>query len=113
MVSCQDILFHFVEFWLWLWHVSEILTVAMTDVSDKEAQQDELLALASIYDDTVFSASQDAEQIGGQFLANIELPESFKIRLPSSSGKGIQFWDSDFHTMFCNAQKFRNSIQRS
>ncbi len=39
---------------------------------DKEAQGDELLALASIYEEGIFTAAEDGS--GGQFAAHIQLP---------------------------------------
>ncbi|KAK3099874.1 hypothetical protein FSP39_011069 [Pinctada imbricata] len=46
---------------------------------DKEEQENELLALTSIYDDSVISVAQDAEGSGGQFLACLHLPENFRV----------------------------------
>ncbi|XP_072040514.1 E3 ubiquitin-protein ligase RNF14-like isoform X2 [Amphiura filiformis] len=47
---------------------------------DKEAQSDELLALASIYEEGIFTAADDGS--GGQFAAHIQLPlQPFLITL--------------------------------
>ena len=43
---------------------------------DQEAQEDELLALASIYDEETFAAAADGDTHGGQFAARMELPGS-------------------------------------
>lgn len=44
---------------------------------DKEAQEDELLALASIYDEDVFKRSESAQ--GGETRIFLELPQDFVI----------------------------------
>ncbi|KAM6907885.1 E3 ubiquitin-protein ligase RNF14 [Xenentodon cancila] len=44
---------------------------------DKESQQDELLALASIYDEEEFHRSESAQ--GGEILISLELPPDFKV----------------------------------
>lgn len=44
---------------------------------DKEAQEDELLALASIYDEDVFKRSESAP--GGETKIFLELPQDFII----------------------------------
>lgn len=44
---------------------------------DKEAQEDELLALASIYDEEVFRRADSAQ--GGEIQLCLELPPDFKI----------------------------------
>ena len=46
---------------------------------DKEEQENELLALTSIYDESVISVSEDSEETGGQFLACLHLPENFRV----------------------------------
>ena len=38
--------------------------------SDREAQEDELLALESIYDSQIFMATTEGECPGGQFVAH-------------------------------------------
>lgn len=44
---------------------------------DKEAQEDELLALASIYDEEEFHRAQSAQ--GGEIRFCLELPPDFKV----------------------------------
>lgn len=44
---------------------------------DKEAQEDELLALASIYDDEEFHRAESAQ--GGEIQFCLELPPGFKV----------------------------------
>ena len=46
---------------------------------DIEQQEDELLALASIYDERVFI--QSSEEKGGQFNVFLELPKPFKLKI--------------------------------
>ncbi|XP_013384550.1 E3 ubiquitin-protein ligase RNF14-like [Lingula anatina] len=49
--------------------------------SDQEAQENELLALASIYDsDDIFKASETGSEPGGQFMACLDLPPSFCVK---------------------------------
>jgi len=48
---------------------------------DIEQQEDELLALASIYDERIFI--QSSEEKGGQFNVFLELPKPFKLRIQS------------------------------
>lgn len=56
-------------------------------MGDEEAQQDEMLALASIYDESVFVAAQavDGCVAGGTFIANLDLSSPFHIYLSNSS----------------------------
>ena len=56
---------------------------------DVEQQEDELLALASIYDERIFI--QSSEEKGGQFNVFLELPKPFELKilaryLPKDSG---------------------------
>lgn len=44
---------------------------------DKEAQEDELLALASIYDEDEFHRADSAQ--GGEIQVCLELPPDFKL----------------------------------
>lgn len=44
---------------------------------DKEAQEDELLALASIYDEDEFKRAESAQ--GGETRICLELPQNFKV----------------------------------
>lgn len=48
---------------------------------DVEQQEDELLALASIYDERIFI--QSSEEKGGQFNVFLELPKPFKLKIQS------------------------------
>ncbi|XP_074650346.1 E3 ubiquitin-protein ligase RNF14-like [Tubulanus polymorphus] len=53
-------------------------------MDDKESQEDELIALASIYDDESFCVSKDdGDAAGGYFSACLELPTPFYIKLDS------------------------------
>ncbi|XP_076117218.1 E3 ubiquitin-protein ligase RNF14-like [Mytilus galloprovincialis] len=56
-------------------------------MTDKEQQEDELLALTSIYDETVLSVSDDTEEPGGQFLVSSHIPENFSIKSLSKDNK--------------------------
>lgn len=68
-------------------------------MSDKESQDDELLALASIYEDDVFSSTQDAgESPGGQFAAHLDLPQPFQVQF-ETSGKIIYMFSSKLKTI--------------
>ncbi len=57
-------------------------------MDDAEAQEDELLALASIYDVDVFSTDKEGERPGGQFSACLDLPQPFVIRAQSKQTTG-------------------------
>ena len=57
-------------------------------MSDKEAQEDELMVLASIYDECDFAATQEGGDPGGYFYANLDLPEDFCVRLNAGSDDG-------------------------
>lgn len=48
---------------------------------DVEQQEDELLALASIYDERIFI--QSSEEKGGQFNVFLELPKPFELKVRS------------------------------
>ena len=50
-------------------------------MADEENQADELLALASIYDERIFI--QSSEEKGGQFNVFLELPKPFKLKVQS------------------------------
>ncbi|ETE71099.1 E3 ubiquitin-protein ligase RNF14, partial [Ophiophagus hannah] len=58
---------------------------------DKESQEDELLALASIYDEDEFKRAQDVQ--GGETRISVAVPQNFRVSL---SGKSNSFLDSDF-----------------
>lgn len=80
-------------------------------MSDKEAQEDELLALASIYDGDIFSTTEiENGQVvaGGQFAAHLDLPEPFYVKLGNATGisllvKTVLMKPSTFEVPgFCN-----------
>lgn len=50
-------------------------------MADEENQEDELLALASIYDERIFV--QSSEEKGGQFNVFLDLPKPFKLKVRS------------------------------
>lgn len=50
---------------------------------DKEAQEDELLALASIYDEDEFKRAQSVQ--GGETRISVELPPGFTICMSGES----------------------------
>ena len=51
---------------------------------DSEAQEDELLALESIYDSQIFVATTEGEIPGGQFVAHLDLPPSFFVKVTTN-----------------------------
>lgn len=59
-------------------------------MTDKEEQDDELLALSHIFDESVFTSTpaEEGEDAGGQFLWNPQLPDDFHIQLNQSQGAG-------------------------
>ena len=57
--------------------------LGLNKMSDGEQQEDELLALASIYDERIFN--QSSEEKGGQFNVFLELPKPFKLKIQSRS----------------------------
>ncbi len=62
---------------------------SVTMTTDAEAQEDELLALESIYDAQIFVASAQGDSPGGQFVAHLELPPLFCVKVSSNaSGSG-------------------------
>ena len=59
-------------------------------MEDQESQEDELTALASIYDSSVFTISQDGGECGGQFSACLALPQPFLVSFsPTGISKGM------------------------
>ena len=51
-------------------------------MSDEDDQTDELLALASIYDDSAFSSQRDSEGLStGVLKASVEVPRPFHVKL--------------------------------
>ncbi|XP_010179470.1 PREDICTED: E3 ubiquitin-protein ligase RNF14-like, partial [Mesitornis unicolor] len=55
---------------------------------DKEAQEDELLALASIYDEDEFKRAESAQ--GGETRICLELPPGFKVFVSGNSTESLQ-----------------------
>lgn len=55
---------------------------------DKEAQEDELLALASIYDEEEFHQAESAQ--GGEIQLCLELPPDFKVVVKGTSVSGVK-----------------------
>lgn len=55
---------------------------------NKEQQEDELLALSSIYDDTVISLVQDGNDCGGQFSARLHFPENYQLAVITDKTDG-------------------------
>jgi len=55
---------------------------------DEEAQEDELLALASIYNEDVFEVTREDGKPGGQFSARLELPDHFSVQSDTSGKHG-------------------------
>ncbi|XP_032995919.1 E3 ubiquitin-protein ligase RNF14 isoform X1 [Lacerta agilis] len=64
---------------------------------DKEAQEDELLALASIYDEDEFKRAQSVQ--GGETRISVELPPSFTIRMNGNLTENLQ--NSKFECRVC------------
>ncbi|NXP09619.1 RNF14 ligase, partial [Thinocorus orbignyianus] len=56
---------------------------------DREAQEDELLALASIYDEEEFKRAESAQ--GGETRICLELPQDFKVFVSGSSPESSRF----------------------
>ena len=54
---------------------------AVFKMADDEGQEDELLALASIYDERIFI--QSSEEKGGQLNIFLDLPKSFQLKIHS------------------------------
>ncbi|XP_053145935.1 E3 ubiquitin-protein ligase RNF14 [Hemicordylus capensis] len=63
---------------------------------DKEAQEDELLALASIYEDE-FKRAESVQ--GGEIRVSVDLPQNFSIFVSGSSTDNLQ--DSKFECTVC------------
>ena len=59
--------------------------------SDREAQEDELLALESIYDSQIFVATTEGEIPGGQFVAHLDLPSSFFVKVATNETGILSF----------------------
>lgn len=58
-------------------------------MSDKEAQDDELLALASIYEGNVFSSENENGKCCGQFRAFLSLPKPFHVLSKSRKDEDV------------------------
>ena len=56
---------------------------------DKEAQEDELLALASIYDEEEFRRAESAQ--GGEIQLCLELPPDFKIVVKGNCNNALLY----------------------
>lgn len=56
---------------------------------DKEAQEDELLALASIYDEEEFRRAESAQ--GGEIQLRLELPPDFKVAVKGTINYKLDF----------------------
>ncbi|NWX08816.1 RNF14 ligase, partial [Caloenas nicobarica] len=65
---------------------------------DKEAQEDELLALASIYDEDVFKRSESAQ--GGETRIFLELPQDFIISVNGNSAETLRSTRSEYTVSF-------------
>ena len=50
-------------------------------MSDQEEQEDELLALSSIFDEGVFKTYKDGELNEGELLAFPDLPDQFTVKI--------------------------------
>lgn len=68
---------------------------------NKEQQEDELLALSSIYDDTVISLVQDGNDCGGQFSARLHFPENFQLAVITDKTDGKHFYENKLNNGDC------------
>lgn len=68
---------------------------------NKEQQEDELLALSSIYDDTVISIVQDDNDCGGQFSARLHFPENFQLAVITDKTDGKHFYENKLNYCDC------------
>ncbi|XP_062976738.1 E3 ubiquitin-protein ligase RNF14 [Elgaria multicarinata webbii] len=64
---------------------------------DKEAQEDELLALASIYDEDEFKRAQSVQ--GGETRISVDLPQNFNISVSDNLTENLQ--NSKFECTVC------------
>ncbi|KAM3847752.1 E3 ubiquitin-protein ligase RNF14 isoform 2-T3 [Vipera latastei] len=55
---------------------------------DKESQEDELLALASIYDEDEFKRAQDVQ--GGETRISVDVPQNFRVSLSGNFTETLQ-----------------------
>lgn len=62
---------------------------------DKEAQEDELLALASIYDEEEFHRAESAQ--GGEIQFCLELPPDFKVVVKGTADHKLVYNFSTTH----------------
>lgn len=67
---------------------------------DREAQEDELLALASIYDEEEFHRAESAQ--GGEIQLCLELPPDFKVVVKGTAVSGA---------VLCNKTKCISNAQ--
>lgn len=68
---------------------------------NKEQKEDELLALSSIYDDTVISLVQDENDCGGQFSARLHFPENFQLAVITDKTDGKHFYENKLNYGDC------------
>lgn len=68
---------------------------------NKEQKEDELLALSSIYDDTVISLVQDDNDCGGQFSARLHFPENFQLAVITDKTDGKHFYENKLNYGDC------------
>lgn len=76
--------------------ILNVLSFVMTE--NKEQKEDELLALSSIYDDTVISLVQDDNDCGGQFSARLHFPENFQLAVITDKTDD-EIKPEEFHTL--------------
>lgn len=70
---------------------------------DKEAQEDELLALASIYDEEEFHRAESAQ--GGEIQLCLELPPDFKVVVKGTAAREALQRRKSYSDTFNNAFK--------
>ncbi|XP_021156777.2 E3 ubiquitin-protein ligase RNF14 isoform X3 [Columba livia] len=75
----------------------DVLQLPMSS-EDREAQEDELLALASIYDEDVFKRSESAQ--GGETRIFLELPQDFIVSVNGNSAETLQSPRSEYTVSF-------------
>lgn len=73
---------------------------------NKEQKEDELLALSSIYDDTVISLVQDDNDCGGQFSARLHFPENFQLAVITDKTDGKHFMKINWIMVTVSLLKF-------
>ena len=71
-------------------------------MSNEEAQNDEIMAMASIFEEDVFeSSSENGRVTGGRFSAHLELPRLFQVLFHSDSGISL------LRSIICFSYAFR------